>query len=52
MIEYLRGYLGVSLRIDPAAFGAIREPALVAITHILATESFTSFDARGSASAR
>jgi hypothetical protein len=52
MIEYLRGCLGSSLRIDQEAFGVIREPALVAITHILATESFTSFDARGSARAR
>ena len=52
MIEYLRGHLGTALRTDPQALDVIREPALVAITHILATESFTSFDAMGSAHVR
>jgi hypothetical protein len=52
MIEYLHGYLGVSLRVESAAFAGVREPALAVITHILATESFTSFDALGSTSAR
>jgi hypothetical protein len=52
MIEYLRGHLGASLRADPDALGEIREPALVAVTHVLATESFISFDALGSTHAR
>lgn len=52
VIEYLRGQLGALLRAAPDAFGAIREPALVAVTHVLATESFTSFDALGSTHAR
>lgn len=45
MIEYLRGHLGASLHVESAALEAVRGPAIVAITHILATESFTSFDA-------
>jgi hypothetical protein len=52
MIEYLRGHLGAAIRVDPDALGEIREAAIVVITHVLATESFTSFDALGSPSAR
>ncbi|MET7401367.1 hypothetical protein ABZS66_48595 [Dactylosporangium sp. NPDC005572] len=48
-IEYLRGVLGPALHVDGDAdagvFAAVREPALALITHVLATESFTSFDA-------
>jgi hypothetical protein len=52
MIEYLRGHLGTALRVDPEALGDIRDAATIAITHVLATESFTSFDALGSSHAR
>ena len=43
---------GALLRAEPNALDAIREPALVAVTHVLATESFTSFDALGGTHAR
>jgi hypothetical protein len=52
MIEYVRGQVGDALRTGNDAFAAIRDPARVVITHILATESFTSFDALGSSRAR
>jgi hypothetical protein len=52
VIEYLRGHLGSALHVDPGALSAIREPVLVAVTNVLATESFTSFDALGSTHAR
>ena len=52
MIEYLAGHLDSSLQENPDALGKVREAALVAVTHILATESFTSFDALGSTHAR
>ncbi|GAA0450427.1 hypothetical protein Ade02nite_59590 [Paractinoplanes deccanensis] len=52
MIEYLRGHLGDALVIDGGAFAAIAGPARAVITDVLATESFTSFDALGSSHAR
>lgn len=45
--EYLRGQLGQRLRSGTSVFGPIRDAATVAITHLLATESFVSFDAIG-----
>jgi hypothetical protein len=51
MLEYARQLLGPALDIDSGAFAAIRDPARVVITHVLATESFTSFDALGSSHA-
>jgi hypothetical protein len=47
MAEYLRGQLGPRLRSDLELFEPIRDSAIVAITHLLATESFVSFDALG-----
>lgn len=47
--EYLRGQLGPRLRSETGNFGAIRDAATVVITHLLATESFVSFDAIGRA---
>jgi hypothetical protein len=47
MITYLWAHLGESLRVDPAALGAHRETALLTVAHVLATESFISFDALG-----
>lgn len=52
VIEYMRGLVGDALHSGNDAFAAIRDPARVVITHILATESFTSFDALGSSHAR
>jgi hypothetical protein len=51
MLEYARPLLGPALSIENSAFAAIRDPARVVITHVLATESFTSFDALGSSHA-
>ncbi|GAB3864467.1 hypothetical protein GCM10029963_74920 [Micromonospora andamanensis] len=51
MIEYVRSEVGDALRTDNDAFAAIRDHARVVITHILATESFTSFDAMASSHA-
>jgi hypothetical protein len=47
VIEYLAGHLSVSLHEGAEVLGAAREPTLIAISHLLATESFTSFDALG-----
>jgi hypothetical protein len=47
MGEYLRGQLGDLLHTDPEQFTPVRAVATVAITHLLATESFASFDALG-----
>ena len=52
MVEYLRGQLGESLRLEAGALEPVREAAIALITHILATESFTSFDAMESRHAR
>lgn len=45
MIEYLSAHLGSAFRVDPAAFDPIRQQTVAVLTHVLATESFTSFDA-------
>jgi hypothetical protein len=51
MAEYLRGVLGPHLRTGAEFSGSLREAATATITHLLATESFVSFDALGSAHA-
>ncbi|MEU8816702.1 hypothetical protein [Actinoplanes sp. NPDC048796] len=51
VLEYARHLLGPALRVDSGAFATIREPARLVITDVLATESFTSFDALGSSHA-
>jgi hypothetical protein len=45
--EYLRGFLGHRLRSDLNLFSPIRDAATVVASHLLATESFVSFDALG-----
>jgi hypothetical protein len=47
MAEYLRGCLGPRLRSDMELSNPIRDAATVVISHLLATESFVSFDALG-----
>jgi hypothetical protein len=51
MTEYLRGQLGPRLRSDAGLFDAIRDTATVTVSHLLATESFVSFDALGTPNA-
>jgi hypothetical protein len=51
MAEYLRGQLGDRLHTDLELFTPIRNAAIVVISHLLATESFVSFDALGNANA-
>ncbi len=45
MADYLRGRLGPRLHSDTEMFSPIRDAATVVISHLLATESFVSFDA-------
>ena len=47
MVEYLRGCLGSRLRSDTELAGQAHDAATVVISHLLATESFVSFDALG-----
>lgn len=51
MAEYLRGLLGDRMRTDPDLLAPVHDATTVAITHLLATESFTSFDAIGTTDA-
>ncbi|MGA4996519.1 hypothetical protein ACPCB7_00670 [Streptomyces arboris] len=45
MVEYLGRRLGPRLSSDPAPFEPVRDAATAVIGHLLATESFVSFDA-------
>lgn len=47
VLEYLRDQLGPRLRGDAGQFAAIRDVTTVVVSHLLATESFVSFDALG-----
>ncbi|MFJ9566883.1 hypothetical protein ACIRQQ_43470 [Streptomyces fuscichromogenes] len=49
MVEYLGRRLGPRLYSDLAPFEPVRDAATAVIGHLLATESFVSFDALGSA---
>jgi hypothetical protein len=51
MTEYLLGQFGPRLRSDAGLFDPIRDAATAAISHLLATESFVSFDALGDSGA-
>jgi hypothetical protein len=44
-VEYLKGGLGDLMRDGSSLFEEVRTAAVATITHLLATESFTSFDA-------
>ncbi|HET9899229.1 MAG TPA: hypothetical protein VFQ44_30255 [Streptosporangiaceae bacterium] len=53
VIEYLKGQLGGLMRTDAEAFGPIRDDTIAVVSHLLATESFVSFDGlEGGAHAR
>ncbi|HEY2576590.1 MAG TPA: hypothetical protein VGI74_09815 [Streptosporangiaceae bacterium] len=47
MAEYLRGQLGSLLSSDAQSLRAVRDAMTALVSHLLATESFTSFDALG-----
>lgn len=52
MVEYLRAQLGERLRTDGGVFDTVRDITTVVISHLLATESFISFDAMEHAHAK